>query len=219
MRIVHRTADHFRHAVFEPIGVQRKAAERAFFDFRDFVFRREIFADIPTAERLSERFARRGIFQRDRRAFHRVRGGVACVVRTVIDNVGYRVSDERFVCRDGYIFRYAFKARSIPSHRVAVHGFRFGDIRQIGKVKHFARYIRNAVLFERDRVRGAGNRHLYRVVCRELVVLVHGKGGGCDIFASFNHFAVIAYRQFHAVAVYKVGCLDGNRLLRVTVVF
>ena len=94
-----------------------------------------------------------------------------------------------------------------------------GNIRQICKVKHFTRYVRKAVLLERDRVRSAGNRHFQRVVCRELVVLVRRQSSGSDIFARFYHFAVIAYRQFHAIAVYKVGRLDGNGLLSVAIIF
>ena len=94
-----------------------------------------------------------------------------------------------------------------------------GNICQIGKVKHFFHDIRNAVLLERYRVRSAGNRHFHRVVCRELVVLVRRQSSGSDIFARFYHCAVIAYRQFHAVAVHKVGRLDGNRLLCLAVIF
>ena len=68
-------------------------------------------------------------------------------------------------------------------------------------------------------MRSAGNRHFHGVVCRELVVLVCRQSSSCDIFARFYHCAVIAYRQFHAVAIHKVGRLNGNRLLFASVVF
>ena len=136
-----------------------------------------------------------------------------------MQNVFNRISDNRFICRDGYIFRYACKFRSIPREFIAVHVLGRGDIRQIRKVKHFARNVRKAVLLERYRVRSAGYRHFHGVVCRELVVLVRRQSSGSDIFARFYHFAVIAYRQLHAVAVYKVGRLDGNRLLCLAVIF
>ena len=87
LRIVHRTADHVRHAVFKPVCVQLQIAERAFFYLRDFVFCREIGRSEPPAERFTERFAWHRIFERERCAFHRVRGGIARVVCTVIHNI------------------------------------------------------------------------------------------------------------------------------------
>ena len=49
--------------------------------------------------------------------------------------------------------------------------------------------------------------------------MVRRQSSGCGIFARFYHCAVIAYRQFHAVAIHKVGRLRCNRLLRVAVIF
>ena len=87
LRIVHRTADHVRHAVFKPVCVQLQIAERAFFYLRDFAIKREIGRSEPPAERFAERFAWHRIFERERCAFHRVRGRIARVVRAVIHNI------------------------------------------------------------------------------------------------------------------------------------